>query len=66
MTIWVPFNMVFKTNLVTDAADEFFPVPYHLVSPAAIDTVHAGIPIAAGTATYLTYVILNFTTVFTS
>ena len=58
--------MAFKTNLVTDAADEYYNVPYHLVSPAAIDTIHAGIPIAVGSAAYITYVFLNFTNVFTN
>ena len=66
MSIWVPFNMAFKTNLVTDAADEYFPITYHLVSPAAMDTIHAAIPIATGASIYLTYVFVNFSNIFTN
>lgn len=65
MSLWVPFNMAFKTNLVTDAADEILNVPYHLVSPASFDTIHAAIPMAVGSVAYAIYIFLNFTNAIT-
>ena len=46
--VFVPFNMIFKTNLVTDAADEFVLAQYHLVSPAIMDIARVGVPVAGG------------------
>lgn len=59
--IFIPFNMVFKTNLITDAADEFVLGQYHLVSPAAFDILRLSIPIGLGAIAYTVYGLLNFT-----
>lgn len=64
--IFVPYNMAFKTNLVTDAADEYIMSPYHLVSPANIDVLRLGIPISLGSMAYTVYLILNYTNGITS
>ena len=64
--IFVPFNMAFKTNLITDAADEYIMSPYHLVSPANIDVLRLGIPISAGCIAYTVYLIMNYTNGITS
>ena len=63
--LWVPYNMTFKTNLVTDAADDLLFAQYHLVSPANIDILRLGIPIACGSVFYVLYVLLNFTNAIT-
>lgn len=59
--IFVPYNMGFKTNLVTDAADELLFAQYHLVSPNTIDIMRLTIPIVAGASYYVVYVLMNFT-----
>lgn len=59
--LWVPFNLAFKTNLVTDGADELLFVQYHLSSPANIDVLRIGIPVAVGSIFYAVYIMLNFT-----
>lgn len=64
-TLWVPFNMVFKTNLVTDAADEMVFAQYHLVSPASIDILKLSVPIVAGSVYYATYALINFVNEYT-
>ncbi len=59
-TLFVPYNLTFKTNLITDAADEMFVAPYHLVSPTKVDITHIGIPISVGAVAYVVYTLLNF------
>lgn len=59
--IFVPYNMGFKTNLVTDAADELMFSTYHLVSPNTIDIMRLTIPIVLGASYYVVYIIMNFT-----
>ena len=58
--IFVPYNMAFKTNLVTDAADELLASQYHLVTPGSIDVLRLGIPIMAGACFYTVYALVNF------
>lgn len=58
--IFVPYNMAFKTNLVTDAADELVMAQYHLVSPGTVDILRLGIPITVGAAFYVVYALVNF------
>lgn len=53
--------MAFKTNLVTDTADEFVLTQYHLVSPATFDILRMSIPISAGAVAYTVYLLLNYT-----
>jgi hypothetical protein len=59
--VFVPYNMAFKTNLITDAADELLHMPYHLVTPYTIDIMRLSIPISMGAAYYVVYSLLNFT-----
>ena len=58
--------MAFKTNLVTDAADDLFQSQYHLVSPASIDILRLSIPIAAGACYYTVYALVNFSNAIAS
>lgn len=64
--IFVPYNMAFKTNLVTDAADELIQAQYHLVTPATIDITRLSIPIVAGSAFYTVYALINFSNLIAS
>lgn len=57
--IFVPYNLAFKTNLVTDTADELLTLPYHLVTPSTIDIIRLSVPITAGAAYYVVYALLN-------
>lgn len=59
--VWVPYNMGYKTNLVTDAADEVLFTQYHLCSPNTVDIMRLTLPIVAGASYYVVYVVLNFT-----
>lgn len=59
-TLFIPFNLTFKTNLVTDTADEFMNIPYHLCSPALIDILRVGIPVGTGAIIYVIYILTNF------
>lgn len=59
--IWVPYNMAYKTNLITDAADEMLSAHYHLVSPNTVDIMRLTLPIVAGASYYAVYIILNLT-----
>lgn len=59
--VFVPYNMGYKTNLVTDVADELLFTQYHLVSPNTVDIMRLTIPIVAGASYYVVYVIMNFT-----
>mgnify|MGYP006870820678 CR=1 FL=1 len=52
--------MAFKTNLVTDAADELLFTPLHLVSPHLFDILRLSIPITAGAIFYTVYLLLNY------
>lgn len=61
MTVFVPYNLVFKTNLVTDAATELSFDSYHLVSPANMDIARLGIPIAAGAVYYVVLMTMKYT-----
>lgn len=63
--VFIPFNMTFKTNLVTDVADELIFTQYHLVSPTNIDMVRLGIPIGVGAVAYTVYALVNFTNAIT-
>lgn len=58
--LFIPFNLTFKTNLVTDTADEFMNTPYHLCSPALIDILRVGIPVGTGAIIYVIYILTNF------
>lgn len=64
--IFVPYNMAFKTNLITDAADELLQSQYHLVTPGSIDVLRLGIPIAAGACYYVVYALVNFSNAIAS
>ncbi len=65
MALFVPFNMLFKTNLVTNTADEILQGTYHLVSPTNIDLLRVGIPIGVGAIAYVVYALLNLTNAVT-
>ena len=56
----MPFNAVFKTNLVTDCADDILMGQYHLVSPANIDILRLSTALATGSIFYAVYILLNF------
>lgn len=60
-TIFVPYNMAFKTNLVTDAADELIFAQYHLVTPGTFDILRISIPVVAGSVFYGVYALVNHT-----
>ena len=59
-TIFVPYNLAFKTNLVTDTADELVFSQYHLVTPGIIDITRLSIPIAVGSVFYVVFIVQNF------
>jgi hypothetical protein len=63
---WVPFNLMAKTNLVTDAADDLGIFPYHLVSPHNIDILKLSVPILTGSSFYVVYLLLNCPNVYLS
>jgi hypothetical protein len=56
----------FKTNLVTDAADELIQVQYHLVSPTTVDILRLSVPVGMGAIAYTVYGLLNYTNSMTS
>lgn len=60
IALFVPFNLGFKTNLVTDAADELIFAQYHLVSPTTVDILRLSIPIGMGAIAYTVYGLLNY------
>lgn len=60
-TIFVPYNMAFKTNLITDAADELIFGQYHLVTPGTFDIMRLSVPIVTGSVLYGVYALVNFT-----
>jgi hypothetical protein len=66
LAVYVPFNLVFKTNLITEAADEILQTGYHLVNPTNIDMLRVGIPIGCGAVGYVLYILLNFTNAVTN
>ncbi len=61
LALYVPFNLGFKTNLVTDSADELMGIQYHLVSPTTIDILRLSIPIGMGAIAYTVYGLMNYT-----
>lgn len=64
--VFVPYNMAFKTNLITDAADELLHLQYHLVTPGTIDIMRLSVPITMGAAYYVGYALINFTNAMVS
>lgn len=64
--MYVPYCMAFKTNLVTDAADELLQMQYHLVTPSTIDIMRLSIPIVAGASYYVVHALINYTNHFLS
>ena len=61
IALYVPFSLGFKTNLVTDAADELMSMPYHLVSPTTVDILRLSIPVGMGAIAYTVYGLMNYT-----
>jgi hypothetical protein len=51
----------FKTNLVTDAADELTNIQYHLVSPTTVDILRLSVPVGMGAIAYTVYGLMNYT-----
>lgn len=66
IALYVPFSLGYKTNLVTDAADELISNQYHLVSPTTVDILRLSIPIGVGAIAYTVYGLLNYTNSVTS
>jgi hypothetical protein len=66
IALYVPFSLGFKTNLVTDAADELLFAQYHLVSPTTVDILRLCIPVGTGAIAYTVYALLNYTNTVTS
>lgn len=66
IALYVPFSLGYKTNLVTDAADELITNQYHLVSPTTVDILRLSIPIGVGAIAYTVYGLLNYTNSVTS
>lgn len=65
--LFVPYQLVLKTHLVTPMADEIIPFfPYHYVSPFNVDTYHIGVPFITGIAAYGVYTVLNLMNKMTS
>lgn len=64
--MYVPFSLGFKTNLVTDAADELINNQYHLVSPTTVDILRLSVPVGVGAIAYTVYGLLNYTNSITS
>ena len=64
--IFIPWNVLFKTNLITDTADELMFTQYHLVSPAGIDLMRVGIPIGTLSIGYTVYALMNGLNMLTS
>lgn len=58
--VFVPYNLGYKTNLVTDAADELSFGLYHLCSPSLIDITRLTVPLAVGVGYYVVYALQNF------
>jgi hypothetical protein len=65
-TLFVPFNLGFKTNLTTDAADELLFLQQHLISPTSADLLRVSIPMGAGVIAYSVYALLNYTNAVTN
>ena len=61
MALYVPFNLGFKTSLVTDSADELMGIQYHLVSPSTVDILRLSILIGMGAIAYTVYGLMNYT-----
>lgn len=61
IALYVPFNLGFKTNLVTDAADELMGIQYHLVSPTTVDILRLSVPVGVGAIAYTVYGLMNYT-----
>ena len=59
--MFVPFSLAFKTNLVTDTADELVFAPYHMVSPTTIDILRLSVPVGVGAIAYTVYGLMNYT-----
>lgn len=66
IALYVPFSLGFKTNLVTDAADELIQAQYHLCSPTTVDILRLSIPVGMGAIAYTVYGLLNYTNSITS
>jgi len=66
IALFVPFNLVFKTNLITDSADELLFGQYHLSSPTNADIIHLSVPIGGGAIAYTVYGLLNYVNTYTS
>ncbi len=60
LALFVPFNIGFKTNLVTDAADEYLFAQYHLVSPTTVDILRLSVPVGMGAIAYTVYGLMNY------
>jgi hypothetical protein len=61
IALYVPFSLGFKTNLVTDAADELTNIQYHLVSPTTVDILRLSVPVGMGAIAYTVYGLMNYT-----
>lgn len=66
IALYVPFSLGFKTNLITDAADELVFTQYHLVSPTTVDILRLSVPVGCGAIAYTVYGLLNYTNAITS
>lgn len=66
IALYIPFNLGFKTNLVTDAADELIQAQYHLVSPTTVDILRLSIPVGMGAIAYTVYALMNYTNSITN
>ncbi len=66
IALYIPFSLGFKTNLVTDAADDLIFAQYHLVSPATVDILRLSVPVGVGAIAYTVYGLLNYTNSVTS
>lgn len=64
--LFVPYQLVMKTHLVTPLADEIMFFPYHYVSPFNVDTYHVAVPFITGIAGYGVFLILNLVNRITS
>lgn len=61
IALYVPFSLGFKTNLITDGADELIFAQYHLVSPTTVDILRLSVPVGMGAIAYTVYGLLNYT-----
>jgi hypothetical protein len=66
IALYIPFSLGFKTNLVTDAADDMINAQYHLVSPTTVDILRLSVPVGMGAIAYTVYGLLNYTNSMTS